>query len=322
MTPSKTVKRLALAAGAGICLAAAAARAAGPAPILIDDQNVFPESMTATSAGDLIIGSSGRGAIYRAKAGASTATVWIDPKVSGIAALLGVYADEPTRTLYACSAALGAAPDKADSLSALRAFDLVTGAAKASYPMPGGAKALCNDIATTRDGTAYVSETLGGRVLRLKRGAPALEVWIQDERLKGVDGIAIGGDGAVYVNTVTTGHMFRIPIAADGSAGQITQLMPSAPLAGPDGLRSLGGLRFLQAENRAGNIEVVTVSGDQATITPIKTGEAGLTSAAVARGVVWAINAKFAYRSDPNLKGKDPNPFTVEPVGTLPNQAH
>jgi hypothetical protein len=318
MKPTAGLNSLTLAISAGLCLGAASAYAAGPSPIVIDDQNVFPESLTATAAGDLIIGSSSKGAIYRAKTGAATAAVWIDPKVSGMSALLGVYADEPSHTLYACSAALGAPPDKADSLSALRTFDLSTGAAKAAYPMPGGAKALCNDIATAKDGTAYVSETLGGQVLRLKRGSSALEVWIKDPRLAGVDGIAIGGDGAVYVNTVTTGHMFRIPVAADGSAGMITQLMPTAPLAGPDGLRSLGGMRFLQAENRAGNIEVVTVSGDQATITPIKTGEAGLTSAAVVKGEVWAINAKFAYRSDPALKGKDPNPFTVEPVGTLP----
>jgi hypothetical protein len=299
-------------------LGAGAPRAVAATAIAIDDKDVFPESLTSTRAGDLIIGSSAKGAIYRAKGGASTATLWIDPKTSGMAAVLGVYADEPSRTLYACSVALGAPPDKADSLSALRTFDLGSGAAKGAYPMPGGAKALCNDIAVAKDGTAYVSETIGGRVLRLRKGAAALEEWIKDPRLAGVDGIAIGGDGAVYVNTVTTGRMFRIAIGPDGAAGAITELTLSAPLAGPDGLRSLGGLRFLQAENRAGNVEVVTVAGDAAQISPFKTGEPGITSAAVARGDVWAINAKFAYQRDPALKGKDPNPFVVEPVGPLP----
>ncbi len=38
----------------------------------------------------------------------------------------------------------------------------------------------------------------------------------------------------------------------------------------------------------------------------------------VAKGEVWAVNAKFAYRRDPAFKGKDPNPFTVEPIGKAP----
>ena len=287
-------------------------------PITIDDTGVFPESMTATASGDLIIGSSAKGAIYRAKAGESKATLWIDPKVSGMSGLLGVFADDRTQTLYACSAALGAPPGTGDALSALRLFDLRSGAAKAAYPMPGGAKALCNDIAIGKDGTVYVSETIGGQVLVLKKGASALETWVKDPKLGFVDGIAIGGDGAVYVNTVTTGHMYRISVGAGGAAGEITELQPSVKLGGPDGLRSIGGLRFLQAENQVGRISLVTVSGTTATVAPLKEGEPGVTSMALVKGQVWAINAKMAYRRDPALKNKDPNPFLVEPAGVLP----
>ena len=296
-----------------------AALAAGPAPITIDDTGVFPESMTATTSGDLIIGSSAKGAIYRAKAGQTKAELWIDPKTSGMSALLGVFADDRSRTLYACSAALGAPPDKADALSALRTFDLVTGAAKAAYPMPGGGKALCNDIAIGKDGAVYVSETLGGQVLVLKKGASSLTTWVKDPRLAFVDGIAMGGDGSVYVNTVTTGHMYRIAVGAGGAAGDIVELQPSVKLGGPDGMRSIGGLRFLQAENQVGRISLVTVSGAAATVTPLKEAEPGVTAVALVKGQVWSLNAKMAYRRDPALKDKDPNPFLVEPVGALPH---
>ena len=51
----------------------------------------------------------------------------------------------------------------------------------------------------------------------------------------------------------------------------------------------------------------------------LKEGEPGVTSAASVHGQVWAINAKMAYRRDPALKDKDPNPFLIEPVGTLPH---
>ena len=312
------MRLLTLAAGVAALGLGAAAHAAAPAPITIDDTGVFPESLTATSAGDLIIGSSAKGTIYRAKAGQPKAAIWIDPKTSGMSAVLGVFADDKGKTLYVCSAALGAPPDKADQLSALRLFDLNTGAAKAAYPMPGGGKALCNDVAIGKDGTVFVSETIGGQVLVLKKGASALETWIKDPKLGFVDGIAIGGDGAVYVNTVTTGHMYRIAVGAGGAAGEITELQPSTKLGGPDGLRSIGGLRFLQAENQTGRISLVTVAGTTATVTPLKEGEPGVTAMALVKGQVWAVNAKMAYRRDPALKDKDPNPFLVEPAGTVP----
>ncbi len=309
-----TKRSLAAIGAAAAVLAGGGAAHALPAPITIDDTGVFPESITSTASGDLIVASSAKGAIYRAKAGEAKATLWIDPKVSGISGLLGVFADDKTQTLYACSAALGAPPGTGDALSALRLFDLKTGAAKGSYAMPGGAKALCNDIAVGKDGTVYVSETIGGQVLALKKGGSALETWAKDPKLGFVDGIAVGGDGAVYVNTVTTGHMYRIAVAAGGAAGEIVELTPSVKLGGPDGLRSIGGLRFLQAENQVGRISEVTVSGTTATVTPLKEGEPGVTAMTLAKGQVWAVNAKMAYRRDPALKDKDPNPFLVEPV--------
>jgi sugar lactone lactonase YvrE len=303
----------------GACaLTGAGAAAAPPTQVTFDDTGVFPESLTSTSAGDLIIGSSAKGAIYRAPAGASKAGVFIDPKASGMSGVLGVFADDARQTLYACSVAFGAPPEKAASLSALRAFDLRSGAAKAAYPMPDGAKSLCNDIAVARDGTAYVSETLGGRVLRLKAGASALEVWIKDERLASVDGIAVGGDGAVYVNSVGASQMFRIAVNGDGSAGAITELQPSVQLGRPDGLRAIGGNRFLQAENGVGRVSEVVVEGDKATVTPLKTDDPGVTAVTLAKGRVWYVNAKFAYRNDPALKDKSPEPFTADSVEAPP----
>jgi len=53
---------------------------------------------------------------------------------------------------------------------------------------------LCNDIAVAADGTAYVTDSLSGHILRLKPGATALEIWAHDARwdVKGAqfDGIA------------------------------------------------------------------------------------------------------------------------------------
>jgi sugar lactone lactonase YvrE len=302
--------RIGLLAGV-LALGAAAAQAQD---ITVNDTRVFPESITSDKAGDVIFGSMGKGGVYRAKAGADTADLWIDPKVSGVTFMAGVFADDATNTLWACSGANGAPPDQAAQKSAVRAFDLKTGAAKASYPMPYGAQSFCNDFAVDKAGHLYVTDTIGGAVHRLKAGASALEVWIKDAKLAGADGVAVGGDGNLYVNSVFQNKLFRIAVNADGSAGAITELAPSIPMNQPDGLRAMGGLRFLQAEGGTGRIDLVTVSGDSAAITPIKENEPGLTSMTVARGKVWALNAKLNYMRDKTLQGQDPGVFKAEAV--------
>jgi hypothetical protein len=287
------------------------AMAAEARTITIAGSGIYPESVTSTQAGDVIFGSMGKGGVYRAKPGETVATLWIDPAKMNLVSVLGVLADEPSNTLYVCSSGDGAPPDRADVLSAVRTFDLKTGAPKGSYPMPGGRGALCNDFAIGKDGTVYVAETLVGQVLRLKKGARALEVFVKDDRLAGADGVALGGDGALYINSFTHNRFVRVAVNADGSAGAVTPLTTSIPLDHPDGLRSLGAMRFLQAEG-GGRIDLVTVSGDKALITPLKTGEPGLVGMTVTRGKVWAVDGKLAYRNDPALKGQDPGPFEAE----------
>ena len=313
------IRRASALLGALGLMAAASAALAAPGEITIKDTGVFPESLTSDAAGNVFIGSSAKGGIYRAAAGATEATLWIDPQTSGVAALLGVFADDKSNTLYACSVAFGAPPEKADSLSNLRTFDLKTGVAKRAYPMPGGGKSVCNDIAVGRDGTTYVAETGSGRILRLKKGASALEEWIKDPLLAGADGIAIGGDGAVYVNSVTASRLFRVAVGAGGAAGAITELTPSLKLDGPDGMRAIGGNRFLLAEGKGGRISEVVVVGDQAIIAPLKTNDPGVTAVTLTGGKVWFVNAKFDYRRNPALKGKDPNPFVAESI-SLPGR--
>jgi sugar lactone lactonase YvrE len=303
--------KTALLAAIAVVLSAEAAHAAD---ITVNDTKVFPESITSDKAGDVFFGSMGKGGVYRAKAGSDTAELWIDPKVSGITFMAGVFADDATNTLWACSGMGGAPPEKAAQQSAIRAFDLKTGAAKASYPMPYGAKSFCNDFAVDKAGNLYVADTVGGAVHRLKKGGAALEEWIKDAKLGGADGIAVGGDGNIYLNSFFTSKMFRINVDKDGKAGAVTELTPSMKTDKTDGLRSLGGMRFLQAEGGTGRIDLVTIKGDAAEIKPIKEGVPGLTAMTVARGKVWALNAKLNYMQDKALKDQDPGPFTATAV--------
>lgn len=301
-------------AALGLMVATGALAATVPA-ITIEGKGVFPESLSATKAGDIYVSSTGTGAIYRAKAGASKAELFIDPAVSGLKGALGVFADEGAQTLYVCGHVFGAPSPENNALQALRTFDLATGKAKATYPMPNQGKALCNDIAVGKDGAAYVAETMGGQVLRLKPGAQTLEVWIADPALASVDGLAFGSDNQLYVNTYNTHKMLRVAVKADGSAGAVTELKTSEALGNPDGLRHISGMRFLQVEGKTGRVAEVEIKGDEAIVKPLKTDAPGWAAVVYARGHAWGTDMKSSLRREPEKA----EPFVIVPVAALKN---
>src|ERR1700691_4448624 len=101
-------------------------------PVTVTDTRVFPESISVTSDGTLLIAGSEKGIIYRAAPGATTAQAWISREQAGFEGfLLGIYADEPHGVFYVCSDVVGP-PRQA----AFTSFDLKTGAKKATYRFP------------------------------------------------------------------------------------------------------------------------------------------------------------------------------------------
>ncbi len=288
-----------------ICGLALTSAAHAASPVNVPDTRVFPESISVTSDGTLLIAGSEKGIIYKAAPGATAAEPWISREQGGFEGfLLGVYADEPHNVFYVCSDVVGP-PRKA----AFTSFDLKTGAKKATYHFPDGG--LCNDFITAADGTVYATDTELGRIIRLKPGAAEPDIWANDPGLVGIDGIAFAG-GKLYFNNVRKNLLQRIDIKPDGSAGAVTTLELSAPLAGPDGMRVGPGEVLLITENRAGNLTQAKVEGDKATLTPIKGGFGQLTGVGVVGDVAWVSESKFALRNDPN--NKDPGPWTIYPV--------
>jgi sugar lactone lactonase YvrE len=282
---------------------------AQPTQIIIDDTRVFPESLTSTADGTVIIGSLDHGTIYRAAPGAAKAIPWIAPGSDGLTRVLGVLAHDASNTLWVCTDD----PDPNGGKAELKAFDLETAAPKGHYPFPGGG--LCNDIAVAHDGTTYVTDTRGGRILVLKRGATALDILWSDPKWVGIDGIVVLTDGAVLFNNVRENQLVRVEIKPGGAPGAVTQLELSQPIGGPDGMRTLPNGRIILAENRAGKIDVVTLEGNKANIETIKDGfKFTPTAVTVVGDTAWALEAKFAYRNDQALKDKDPGQFGATAV--------
>jgi sugar lactone lactonase YvrE len=201
--------------------------------------------------------------------------------------------------------------------TALKSFDLKTGTPKGNYPFPG-TKAVCNDIAIGPDGATYVTDTGNPRILKLKPGGTALEVWASDERFDSLDGIAFGNATTLYANTVRSGHLFRIAVGRDGAAGRVTQLELSAKLENPDGMRADGDDQLLLVEG-AGRLDRVTFEGDTAKIQVLKDGYTGPTAVTRVGNTAWVLEAKLARMSDPKYKDRDPGPFKLYAV-SLPER--
>ncbi|MGP8233212.1 MAG: SMP-30/gluconolactonase/LRE family protein [Methylovirgula sp.] len=306
----RPITLLSVTAGVGflaLLLAVAPARA-GPDSVSLPGDAAYPESVTATADGTLYAGSFASGGIFRVAPGASAAEVWIKPGAFGTRSILGVLADEKSGTLWACSndlSALGVPGPSAVKGSWLIGFDLKTGAGKISARFPGK-KNFCNDIATDRDGAVFVTNSLQPEILKLDPTAQKLDVWISDPQFDpgkgtGLDGIAFGADGTLYVDTYSEAKLFRVDIANGKPA--VSRVEPSQSLGLTDGLRPLGGDAFLLVEG-VGKLDRVTFDGNEATIETLKDDLNGPTGVTRLGDTAWVSEGQLKHLFDKD----DPKP--------------
>ncbi|HEY0292626.1 MAG TPA: SMP-30/gluconolactonase/LRE family protein [Hansschlegelia sp.] len=288
-------------------MATSAVAAAGVVPL--PEGSPFPESVTAIADGTLFVSSISNGGVLRVAPDGSTPTPFFKPGEHDTRSTFGVLADEKTGTLWVASndaSAIGLKGPSAVEGAWLRSFDLKSGAPKVSVRLP--APAIANDFAIGEDGSIYVTNTAGPQIYRLKPDANEVEVFVQDDRLKGgLDGIAFGEDGNLYVNTYVAGEMFRVDVKM-GAAGKVTKLKTSRPLTHPDGLKPFKD-GFLMVEG-GGALDRVTIAGDEARIDTVKT-FAGPTGVTIAGDAVWVAEGQLSYLSDPDKKGKTPDGFRL-----------
>ena len=289
---------------------------ADTAPVSIPDRS-FPESLTSTDDGTLYVGSLNLGGVVRVLPGGN-AEPFIQPGAAGSRSILGVLADEVGGTLYVCSndmTGLGISGPSDTKGAWLHTFDLASGAPKGRFPLPDN-RSMSNDIAVGHDGTAYVTDSFTPNVYCLRPGSTALEVWATVPLLApakngvGLDGIAFGPDGHLYVTQFIPGALFRIAVE-DGKAGAVTVLKPSRALDRPDGFRAFGD-GFLLIEG-GGRLDRVTINGAVATIKTIQDGFVEPVGVTVVGNTAWVAVGKSSFLFGAN-KGRDPGPFTITPV--------
>jgi len=289
--------------------------------IPIPGTKAFPESITSTTDGTLYVGRVGDGGIVRIKPRTAESTVFVQPAASGSRSILGVFADEASSTLWACSndlSALGGPATGRDTGSALKGFDLKTGNGKRSVLLPGS-HAFCNDITVDAKGSEYITDSANPTILKLSPGATTFEVFARDSAFSppqdgfGLDGIAFGSDGNLYVTTYTVGGLVRAEVK-DGRAGRVTTLSGTHHLKFPDALRALGDHSFLLIEG-SGTLDRVVIQGDAFAVTPIHGGFATPTSVARIGTTAWVSEGQLTFFFDPSKKNSSPSlPFRIYPV--------
>ena len=261
------------------------AQAAFAADILIADAKSQPESLTMAPGGVLIVGSASSPFVYKVRPGSSTAEKFIDASAEGSGTFFfGMLADAASNTLWTCQLTPVPNTTPAQRHTALRSFDLTTGAPKVRWNLPGDNN-VCNDFAIGPDKALYITDTVPGRIFRLPAGASSAELYLEHRVLNGVDGITFL-EGTMYVNNVFFNKLYRIPIDAAGKPGTPVDIWMDQPVKGPDGMRAANG-KLIVAENGSGKISVLTVNGEKASVTMIKEGLNTPTGVEPAGDTIW-----------------------------------
>jgi sugar lactone lactonase YvrE len=304
----------------GGCGDSSAGKGFGGRVVNIEPARFFPEGVTVDRAGIFYVGSMDMGDIYKATADGKTATPFITADAGGLVSVLGLYADDATKTLWVCNSDAGNGQRKGMAPVSLKSFNLETGAAISTYPWPAptttpvaGAtvNGFCNDITVDADGTVYATDSWYPRILRLRKGGTALEEWVSNPvfgadqwHLNGID--VDQATGNLYVVENHPGHLWRIPIGADGAAGAVTEITTSKPLGGPDGLKVVAPNLLATAESNG--VSTIAVSGTTGTVTQVASGLNGYATLALYQASAWVVENQGDHFWNPTEKGKDAKP--------------
>ena len=150
-----------------VALLAGFTQATFAADILIADAKSQPESLTVAPGGVLIVGSASTPFVYKVRSGSKTAEKFVDASAEGSGTFFfGMLADASSNTLWTCQLTPVPGKTPVQRHTALRSFDLTTGAPKIRWNLPGD-NSTCNDFAIGPDKALYLSDTANSKIYKL-----------------------------------------------------------------------------------------------------------------------------------------------------------
>ena len=212
-----------------------AVHVAAAADIVIADGKAQPESLTVAPGGLVFAGSASSPFVYKVDPRSATAEKFVDASAEGAGTFFfGMLADATTNTLWTCQLTPVAGVTPVKRHTALRGFDLATGAQKLRWNLPGD-NSTCNDFSVGPDKALYITDTANGKIYKLMPGASTADLLLDDRALDGIDGITFL-NGVLYVNNVRSNKLYRVPIDATGKAAPPVEIVLDQPVKGPDGM--------------------------------------------------------------------------------------
>ncbi len=120
-------------------------------------------------------------------------TDFIPSGFEGIQGVIGMEVDPERRLLWACSGWTGMKkPDKPmDEYSGIYKFDLETGELIKNYLLKDTVDRLINDVTIHSNGTAFITESLNGKVYMIKPETDSLELFIDSDHYYFANGITL-----------------------------------------------------------------------------------------------------------------------------------
>lgn len=252
-----------------------------------------PEGITAGRKSTLYIGSLANGAIWKADARTGAGSI-LTPGVTGRVSV-GVDFDKRTNRLWVAGGGTGE----------VRVIDAESGALLQTYPVPGAAGVgFLNDVVVTK-GAVYVTDS--------RRSLLAVIALPKDRSLPPPSGVSIlpltGGatgngivsiDGSLIIVQSNIGVLFKV----DPATGNATPINLGGYLVtNGDGLEPGGDGQLFVVRNRANLIAKLQLSDDLLSgqlVRELTNPNFDIPStAALQRGQLWAVNARFGTAVPP-----------------------
>ncbi|CAA9544406.1 MAG: Superoxide dismutase [Cu-Zn] precursor [uncultured Thermoleophilia bacterium] len=299
-------------APAAVAAPAADARAAAIRTYVLPGAAVYPEGIAyEPSRRSFYVSSTTDGTIFRGRLGGGSAQVWLPPGTDGRSTAIGLKVDDRRGRLYVAGGSTGG----------IWVYDTDTKAllARFSNGKPA-AQTFVNDIAVTRGGTAYATDSLSPVLYRITNRPGRrirYEQWLCFEGTPlqytpgfNVNGIAATPDGrTLLVVQSNTGFLFRIDVATK----RVTRVALDGLITAGDGLLLEGRTLFV-VRNALGRIERIRLSRNLTSGTVRAVIEdptfAFPTTVARARRNLLVVNSQF----DKRQSGTPVLPFTVSEV--------
>lgn len=271
----------------------------------------FPEGIESGRGTSVFVGSLIDGAIWRGDLRTGTGSVFTNPDDQGEGRVsVGIAYEASRNRLWVA----GGGPGFGAGVGDVRVYNASSGALLATFLPPGEVGAL-NDVAITHD-AVYVTDSFNAQLVKIPLPAdgslpsedaatllPVTGDFVQTPGVASLNGI-VAKSGVLIVAQSDTGQLFRVD-PATGIAEEIDLGDDTPPLINADGLELRGHLLYV-VRNNDNVVTVVRLGSQLATGTVLgNITDPGLdvpTTATVAAGRLWAVNARFGTGPTPDTE--------------------